>query len=116
MKLGGDTIVIKRAPEVVSGRGNERSRDWANAEETTYRNCMVEPFLLTDKLKIEENEQREFSEDTWRVWIPGRIDVRYTDRIEWEGEDYEVRGLPGYWRDLNGKNSHTNIMVRKRVG
>lgn len=116
VKLGRDTVVIIRAAVVAGARGNERTFDWDNATRTVVKYCNVQPFLLTDKLKIEEGREREFAEDTWRVWAPAGTDIRYTDRVEFQDEEYEVRGLPGLWRDLDGKSSHVNFMIRKRVG
>jgi hypothetical protein len=116
VKLGADVITIRRAPEVINPRDGTRERDWDNATEVTYRNCNVQPFLLTDKLKIERAGEREFVDDTWRVWGPVGMDVLYTDRAVFKGVEYEVRGLTGEWRDLDGKDSHVNFMLRRRVG
>lgn len=116
IKLGSDDIIIKRAPLVTDTRDNTQYRDWANATETPVKNCNVQPFLLTDKLKVERNMDREFVDDTWRVWAPPGTDVLYTDRVEFRGIEYEVRGLSGEWRDLEGHTHHVNFMIRRREG
>lgn len=116
IKLGYDTIIIISAPLVADPRDNTQYRDWANANRVVVRNCLVQPFLLTDKLKIEENEEREFSEDTWRVWAPAGTVIDHHNRVEFQGVVYEVRGLPGEWRDFTGRVAHLNFMIRRRVG
>lgn len=117
VKLGNDTIVIRTYPLVTDSVDNTKYRDYtATPIETTVKFCNVQPFLLTDKLKIERSIDREYSEDTWRVWAPVGTVVEHTDRVLFRGVEYEVRGLTGEWRDFEARDHHVNFMIRKRIG
>lgn len=122
MKLyGPDTITIIRATLVLDSRDNSYYRDWPNATQTTYGNCMVEPYRMAEKLNSEDNVDREFAATSIRVFCQPGTDVLYTDRLTvssfgYEGITFNVLGLPGAWHDLQNKRVYRGIIARANLG
>lgn len=114
--LGGNTIIVVRAPLITDPRDNSLYRDWAHATLFTIKNVMAEPFPLAEKLNFEDNRDREFSRTACRFYMPADTDILYTDRIRHENNDYDVFGHPGRWFDLDGKGNHIAVIGRVRSG
>lgn len=114
--LGIEVLTIRRAPLAASPRDGSEFRDWANATDTEVTGCNVQPFILSEKLVIEINAEREFLKQAWRCWAPPGTDVTYTDRIVWRGEEYEVLGINGIWNHIMGPEHHRDFMIRLREG
>lgn len=114
--LGSETITVVRAPLVVDPRDNSKWRNWSVATRTDIPKCMVEPFPLAEKLNYEENRDREFARSALRMYLPAGTDVVSTDRLEWNGEEYQVLGHPGRWSRFNGDEHHVAIIAQIRSG
>jgi hypothetical protein len=114
--LGNNTVTIVRAPLVADPRDTSLYRDWDNATSTEVANCMVEPFPLAEKLNHEENRDREFSRSAVRVYMPEDSDVLRTDRMVFDGDQYEIFGHPGRWFDPRGVRNHIAVIARIREG
>lgn len=114
--LGRESVTIIRADLVPSSRDGSLFRDWANATETTYTGCNVQPFILSEKFQSEDTKDREFARWTLRVWGPAGMDVQYTDRCRWRGVTYEALGLIQIWSHIMGPDHHTSFAIRERVG
>lgn len=114
--LGSETVIVKRAPLKTDSRDNSKWRDWANATQTTVKKCMIEPFPLAEKLNYEDNRDREFARSAVRIYMPPGTDVVSTDRLIWDGKEYQVLGHPGKWSRFNGKEHHISVIAQIREG
>lgn len=114
--LGKSVIVIVRAPLLTDSRDNTLYRDWENATRTTVINCMVQPFPMAEKLNFEDNRDREYSRSAARFYLPPDADVIYTDRIEFDGHEWQVLGHPGTWFDFKSKRHHIAVIGQIRQG
>lgn len=114
--LGREVVTVVRAQLVENTRDESLYRDWANATETDYSGCSVQPFILSEKFQAEDTTDREFLRYTLRVWGPPNMDVEYTDKVVWRGKEYEVSSLDGVWSHIMGPDHHIAFTVRERIG
>jgi head-tail adaptor len=77
---------------------------------------MVEPFPLAEKLNLEINKDREFSQSAVRIYVQPATDVVYTDRIEHDGHTWNVLGHPGLWFDTKNNRHHKAVIAQIRQG
>ena len=115
-RLGSETIVIVHAALVTNTRDNSEGRDWANATRTAYGGCMVEPFLMSNKLIKEDNQDREWTQEFLRCYLPATAVIEYTDRLEWRDRKMDAFGLPQLWCDFRGNPHHYQIIGQVRLG
>lgn len=80
-----DTVTIVRAP-LISGPYNSSTYDWANATRTTAA-ASVHPVSST-----EDVVQQQRTETRWKLYLDPYADLAATDRVEWDGDSYEVDG------------------------
>jgi hypothetical protein len=114
--LGDEVITVLRAPIITDPRDNSKRADWDSATETDYPGCMIQPFLMSNKLVIEDNNERLFAQSFYRIWMPAGSDVLYTDRIRWRGETMDVFGQKGTWVDFEGNEDHIQLLGKLREG
>lgn len=115
-ELGEETVTVKRSVIVVDPRDNSETRDWSSATLVDVHNCMVQPFKMSNKLVVEDNNEREFTRSFVRVWMPSDTDIRYTDRLVWRGIEMDVFGDPGILVDFDGNVDHIQVLGSIRRG
>lgn len=114
--LGADTITIVRAPLLTDPQDGSEYRDWLNPVSITVTQCNVQPFPMAEKLNFEFNLDREFTRTAIRVFAPPGTRFEPQDRIEFDGETYEVFGHDGPWRRLNGLERYVQVIARVKEG
>lgn len=114
--LGSDTFTVLTAPLVVDPRDGSEYRDWDNATSVVVTNAMVQPYPMAEKLNFEENREREFSRSAKRFFAPAGTRVESTDRIIFDGDEYDVFGADGPWRGFNGTERYVQFIGRLREG
>lgn len=116
MRLGNETIIVVHAALIVSTRDGSQGRDWGNATRTPYEGCMVEPYLMSNKLVQEDNMSREYVQGFYRCWLPPTAVVEHIDRLEWRGDSYEAFGPAQKWPDRRGVLHHVQVNMKFREG
>jgi hypothetical protein len=91
MRLGPDTVTVKRAPLAEDSFGNE-NRDWTSATSTAVGGCSVQPLPANEVIV-----GRDTVVSRWTLFAPVATDLEATDRVVWEGDTYEVDGEPQRW-------------------
>lgn len=89
-----DTVTVVRAP-IVRDRWDDDVPDWADATRTDVTGVVVLPTA-----QIEDAAGNRIAVSSgWRLFSrPGLdIDLRATDRIEWNGQSLEVIGEVARW-------------------
>jgi hypothetical protein len=114
--LGQQSFIRRRAPLVTNPRDNTAYRDWDNAVDTVITNCSIQPYRLSEKLNFEITVEREFSRTSMRFFCPPETDIESTDRILYDGHEYDVLGHEGAWFDLHGNRHHVAFIGRRREG
>ncbi len=113
--LGSDSFYVVRAVLVVDSVDNSSYEDWDNATQTLVSGANFQPFLI-NMADREFNKDRRFSESFYRVYAPPGTDVRYTDKILFNGKMHEISGEPNNWRKFSGDLHHVAFLVRLRQG
>lgn len=114
--LGSDTFVIQRAALIVDPVDGSEYRDWNNPTLITVINSNVQPFKMAEKLNIEDNRDREFSQTAVRVYAPASTRFEPTDRLLFDGDTYEILAHDGPWRRFDGSENHVQVIARLRTG
>lgn len=117
--LGRDTITILKPTITIDPVDNTELIDFTTPTEIVVPFCFVQPFLPADKLQFEITSDRDYSRATWVAFAPSTPDTREIephDRIEFDGDTYEVFGKVGAWRRFNGSNHHVQIILQTREG
>lgn len=86
-----DQVVRRRAALVSSGYGNQ-APDWPNATSVTYP-AEVQPISSTEDVVDQDRTVTR-----WRLFLDSAADVVATDRIEWDGNTYQVDGDVERWK------------------
>lgn len=108
--LGSETVTVVHAELVLDAFDNSQYRDWANATTTDVAHCMVQPFKLSSRLVHEDNLQREFASEYYRVWMPAGTAVSYIDRLMWRGIRMEVFGDEQRFYTFAGVEHHLQLL------
>lgn len=116
LPIGEQTITVVRAPLVQNDRDNTWYRDWENATHTDVPGCSVQPTRLSDKLRYEQDQEREYHMTYIRVYAPPGTDIVYTDKIKFDGKFYDVQGAVTPWRRTGGQEHHVAFLIKLREG
>lgn len=108
-----DVVTVVRAPVVVD-RYNNEVRDWDNATRATVGGCSVQPLDSSGGLAITPG--RDAVVTRWRLFAPDGVDLLPTDRIGWQGVDYEVDGDLERWSSPSGGLAHAEVLLRRVEG
>lgn len=100
-----DKVTRLRADEIDDGYGN-KTIDWENADSVEYP-AEVQPLSSTEDVA---DQQR--TDTRWRLWLGPAADLVATDRIEWDGEIYEVEGDVERWKQ-RGQLHHLKAVLMK---
>jgi head-tail adaptor len=116
MNLYRDRVAVLRAELVESGYG--QVRDWAH-QRTVFASlpASVQP-LKSDASgrKPDEDPGRETGIITYRVYTPGQVDIRVSDRVRYRGVVYEVAGTSVVWAAVTGPRAYTLVLLRAVSG
>lgn len=111
MRLGiAKTTVVRLRAHVVDEWGQE-VLDWEQADRKPIPGCVV--YGLASK---EMESGREITGSTVQLLAPFHADIKGGDRVEYDGEVYEIIGAPQKQCSPTGVVSNLEIMLKKWVG
>lgn len=113
MGLYRDTVVVLRAELVDTAYG--QARDWDNARTVYTLRASVQP-VRDERPPDERDPDHEFAFRIYRVYTPGQVDIRASDRIRYAGALFEVSGVAVMWPSTNGRNAYTMAIARRLDG
>lgn len=109
--MTGETITVVRPATTTDRYGNAIS-DWTSATRTDIDGCAVAP-----RSSSEDNIGRQAVIVGLTVYAPAGADIRPTDRLEVRGDDYEVDGDVGDWRNpFTGSRPGLEVPVKRVAG
>lgn len=112
MRLGAHTVVVvRRTRKDVYGDPGAGA-----AAETTVRGCYVQPPTTSAHIVTEQTDLRDTVTIVLIVYMPPGSDVVATDRIRWNGTEYNVADDPARWDDANGRPHHLEVKLRRVEG
>lgn len=115
-RLGAETFDILRAPLLIDPVDGSQYRDWLNPVHIPVVDANVQPFMMAEKLNLEEDRDREFSQTALRFYCPPGTRVEATDKILYNGVTYEVFGHGGVWHRFSGAEHHVQFIGRRKEG
>lgn len=104
-----DSVTRRRAPLTSSGYGNE-TRDWSNATSRIYAARVSVVSSTEDVVEQPRTITR------WKCTVGAEADLAATDRIEWDGQTYEIDGDVERHKGLRGVHHQTVILMRVATG
>lgn len=103
--------VTRIRPGTKIQRGSEIP-DWDNADSLTISGCSIQPASTS----LSEDGRILGITDGWTAYLPPGADVKAGDRIQFEGNLYEINGEPRIWQSPTGHNNHTMLNLRRFAG
>lgn len=107
-----DTVTRLRAP-TVTGVDGVQVQNWKSDEslwtKTDYP-CEFQPLSSSEDVVAQQR-----TESTHRAFLPADADVLSTDRLRFQGLDYQVDGQPEMWRK-GGRNHHAEALCFRIQG
>lgn len=104
------TVTRIRPGEKIS-RGT-KVPDWDNVEKIEIRGCSVQPSSTS----LSQDGRVLGIDDLFTLYMPPDADVREGDRVEYNGEEFTVSGVPGLWVSPTGRLSNKQITLERRSG
>ena len=102
--------VTRLRPGITVSRGSEIP-DWSHPDSKEIRNCSVQPG--TTDMSLDGRVLGLL--DGLTCYMPENADIREGDRVVYDGETYEVNGVPRRWHGV-GNTSHTQVTLRRWEG
>lgn len=107
--FANDTIMRLR-PGTKSVRGSD-TPDWGQSSSLEIAGCSVQPAATS----LSEDGRVLGIMDGVTCYCPYDADVQEGDRIQFEGQIYEINGAPRKWRSPTGNRSNLQLnLVRWR--
>lgn len=96
-----DTVIRLRAVPTIDRYGDQVPGDWTTADQLPIAGCRVQPAAGPEVVVDRDEITRR-----WFLWAPANADVLATDRIRWQGADYEIQGEVRRWPSPTGNLAH----------
>lgn len=105
-------FIVRLRPVLISDSHGNTVADWSQPpSELGIGGCSVQPAPTSEVLT-----SRDTTQDEWVVYAPRFADVLPTDRIRWNGNQYEVVGQPNAWDSPTGGLSHIQFSMLRWEG
>jgi len=105
-----DTITVLM-PEQVEKNGKP-VLDYTKLSRMDVGGCNVQPST-TDR----DHDGRQVSvSDEMTVYAPASATIEPQDLIEWQGDRYQIEGMPQKWRSPSGRLTHQQIRIKRWRG
>lgn len=102
--------IARIRPGTKTERGSEIP-DWENADRLYISGCSVQPASTN----LSQDGRVLGIADSWTAYIPQGADVKAGDRIEFDGETFEIYGDPREWTAALNL-SHIQLDLRRWEG
>ena len=104
--------IVRIRPSTKTERGSTVF-DWDSKKVTklTINGCSVQPGATS----LDMNGRVLNIADGWTAYIPEGTDVKAGDRIEWNGNTYEINGEPRIWTGV-ARCGHIQLNLKRWEG
>lgn len=110
IQFATDTITVLRAVAAVDRYGDTIS-GWDTPTETDLVGCRVQPAAGP-----EDTVDRDQITRRWLLFAPPGADILATDRIRWNGDDYDIDGELRRWSSPTGRLAHIEADLTRVEG
>lgn len=108
-----DVVTVVRAGALPSPDGGDPLPDWGPAATTVAYPGDFQP-LASAHSATEDVVGQQRTESTHTAYMPASADVKPTDRLRFQGLDYEVEGVER-WR-MDGADHHIEVRCYRITG
>lgn len=108
--FANQTITVARAKTTTTSRGSEVP-DWTNTDKTTVTGCSIQPASTS----LSQDGRILGIADGWTAYVPEGTDVKAGDRIEFDGQTFEINGEPRKWTGPM-RTSHIQLNLTRWEG
>ena len=108
--FANQTITVVRAKTTITSRGSEVP-DWTNTEKTTVTGCSIQPASTS----LSQDGRILGIADGWTAYVPEGTDVKAGDRIEFDGQIFEINSAPRKWTGPS-RTSHIHLNLVRWEG
>lgn len=108
--FANQTITVARAKTTTTSRGSEVP-DWTNTDKTTVSGCSIQPASTS----LSQDGRILGIADGWTAYVPEGTDVKAGDRIEFDGQIFEINGAPRKWTGPM-RTSHIQLNLTRWEG
>lgn len=88
-----DSVIIVRPKSTKTIRGSEVP-DWTDVKKTTVSGCSIQPAGTS----LSQDGRVLGTSDGLTAYLPEGTDVVAGDHVEYDGETYEINGIPRIWK------------------
>lgn len=79
---------------------------------TEVTGCFMQPRTTVEQ----DTGMRHTVSGNWVLFMPGGVDIRASDRVRWQGAEYQVNGEPARYPGYLGVEHHIEVDLRKVEG
>ena len=108
--FANQTITVARAKTTTTSRGSEVP-DWTNTDKTTVSGCSIQPASTS----LSQDGRILGIADGWTAYVPEGTDVKAGDRIEFDGQIFEINGASRKWTGPM-RTSHIQLNLTRWEG
>ena len=108
--FANQTIDVVRPKTTTTSRGSTVP-DWSDTMKTTVTGCSIQPASTS----LSQDGRVLGINDGWTAYVPEGTDVKAGDRIEFDGQTFEINGAPRKWTGPS-RTSHIQLNLVRREG
>ena len=108
--FANQTIDVVRPKTTTTSRGSTVP-DWSDTKKTTVTGCSVQPASTS----LSQDGRVLGVNDGWTAYVPEGTDAKAGDRIEFDGQTFEINGAPRKWTGPS-RTSHIQLNLVRREG
>ena len=90
--FANQTIDVVRPKKTTTSRGSTVP-DWSDTTKTTVTGCSIQPASTS----LSQDGRVLGINDGWTAYVPEGTDAQAGDRIEFDGQTFEINGAPRKW-------------------
>lgn len=108
--FANQTIDVVRPKKTTTSRGSTVS-DWTETTKTTVTGCSIQPASTS----LSQDGRVLGINDGWTAYVPEGTDAKAGDRIEFDGQTFEINGAPRKWTGPS-RTSHIQLNLVRWEG
>lgn len=101
IQFATDTVTVLRVGTATDRYGDTVAGDWTSATATAITQCRIQPAAGP-----EDTVDRDQITRRWLLFAPADADIRASDRVRWQGVDYDIDGELRRWNSPTGRLAH----------
>lgn len=123
MSFGGETVLLVTVGQDLNDR-DVFNKPAKTRTETPIRNCRFRPLNSKERNDMTTSKEKKDSlgervADPWKLTAPpvgAILNAKNTDEIMFQGNTYQVIGVPRIFTDFSGRPFKVTVIVERNLG